>query len=72
MAITRIPLTAQTTADFKTKCAGWLRRAKQQKMLAKSMVLRMREMRARATEMRSPVKSWHLDSWKAIKDDQRQ
>jgi len=59
MAITRISLPEGTTTDFKAKCAGWLRRAKQQRVLAKAMVKHMQAMRARAAEMRKP-KSWHV------------
>jgi hypothetical protein len=54
MATLRIPVPEQTITDFKSKCAGWLRRARQQKALAKAMVKRMHEMRARAVEMRKP------------------
>jgi len=61
MALTRIHLPEHTAADFKTKCAGWLRR-KQQKVLAKAMVERIHEMRAGAAEMREPQKSWHINA----------
>ena len=52
MAITRVLLPEQTTADFRKKGVGWLQRAKEQKVLAKEMVKRTHQMRDRAAEMR--------------------
>lgn len=69
MVTTRIPSPEPTPADFKTKCAGWLRRAKQQKVLARAMVKRMHVMRARAAAMREPGPSWQVGAWTLSDED---
>lgn len=63
MVITGISLPEATTAEFKTKCEGWLERAKQQEVLARAMVTRIHEMRARAAEMRKPPNPWLVHEW---------
>jgi hypothetical protein len=50
----RTPSRAQSKLNFGKKCDGWLQRAEQQKLLAREMVNRMREMHRRAVEMRHP------------------
>ena len=50
MAIARIPL-PEASVNFAAKCKEWLRRAAQQKALAREMIERSRMMRNRAVEM---------------------
>jgi len=58
MALARIPL-PEPSVDFAAKCKEWLRRAAQQKALAREMIERSQKMRDRAVEMtKAPSLHW--------------
>jgi len=53
MASNKIPL-PERAISFASKCIDWVRRAEQQRVLAREMIERSQEMRDRAVGMRKP------------------